>query len=366
MSRMAELGADLQSGRRSFNFIGRGRMFAWISIALIALSVLGLGVRQLELGVEFDGGSVFEAQSPSSIDVEQVRGAVEAVGAEDPKVQKLGDTRVRVETATTSAEEAAVVATALAAELAVTAEDVTTQVVGPTWGDDVTKKALQSLVIFLIGVSIYLAFVFEPKMVVGAIAALLHDLIVTTGIYALVGFTVTPATVIGLLTILGYSLYDTVVVFDKVKENTADLTKTNRMSYSAATNLAVNQTLARSINTTVIALLPVGGLLFVGAGLLGAGTLKDLALVLFVGLAVGAYSSVCLAPPIVAALKEREPAMVNLAKRAAARQGGRKDSPAAESAAVPAARPAPATAPTAGTRPQPKKGGTRSQRSKKR
>ncbi|MGQ0631750.1 MAG: protein translocase subunit SecF [Sporichthyaceae bacterium] len=365
MSRLAELGADLQSGRRSYNFIGRGRMFAWISLALIALSVLSLGVRQLDLGVEFDGGSVFEAQSQSSIDVESVREAVEAAGAEDPRVQTLGDNRVRVETATVTADDATKVATALAENLSVTAEDVTTQLVGPTWGDDVTNKALQSLVIFLIGVSIYLAVVFEPKMALGALAALLHDLVVTIGIYALVGFTVTPATVIGLLTILGYSLYDTVVVFDKIKENTADLVKTNRMSYSAATNLAVNQTLARSINTTVIALLPVGGLLFVGAGLLGAGTLKDLALVLFVGLAIGAYSSVCLAPPITAALKEREPAMKEVAKRAAARQAGRKDHASGEGAAPGGG--VVVTAPVApGERSQPKRGGTRSQRSKKR
>ena len=176
--------------------------------------------------------------------------------------------------------------------------------------------------IFLSLLVLYLAFAFESKMAAGALIALVHDLIITIGIYALVGFQVTPATVIGLLTILGYSLYDTVVVFDKVRENTASLTGGNRMTYSSAANLAVNQTLVRSINTTVIALLPVGALLFVGAGLLGAGTLKDLALVLFVGMAVGAYSSIFLATPVVAALKEREPQMQALAKRVAQRENG--------------------------------------------
>ena len=164
---------------------------------------------------------------------------------------------------------------------------------------------------------IFLAMIFEPKMAFAAIVATVHDVVVTVGIYALVGFDVTPATVIGFLTILGYSLYDTVVVFDKVRENTKSITSTSKVTYSAAANLAVNQTLVRSFNTSVIALLPVGSILFVGSGLLGAGTLKDLSLALFIGLATGTYSSIFIATPLLAQLREREPAMRALAKRVA-------------------------------------------------
>jgi preprotein translocase subunit SecF len=168
---------------------------------------------------------------------------------------------------------------------------------------------------------LYLAMTFEPKMAIAAIAAVVHDVIITVGIYALVGFDVTPATVIGFLTILGYSLYDTVIVFDKVRENTRSITTTGKSTYSQATNLAVNQTIVRSLNTSIIALLPVGSILFVGAGLLGAGTLKDLSLALFIGLAIGTYSSLFIAPQVLAGLREREPAMIALAKRVNARGG---------------------------------------------
>jgi preprotein translocase subunit SecF len=166
---------------------------------------------------------------------------------------------------------------------------------------------------------LFLALTFEPKMAIAAIVAVVHDVFITVGIYALVGFDVTPATVIGFLTILGYSLYDTVVVFDKVRENTRAITSTSKQTYTQATNLAVNQTLVRSINTSVIALIPVGSILFVGAGLLGAGTLKDLSLALFIGMIVGAYSSIFIAPPVLAQLREKEPAMIALAKRVNAR-----------------------------------------------
>ena len=176
---------------------------------------------------------------------------------------------------------------------------------------------------------LYLAMAFEPKMAIAAILAVIHDVFITVGIYALVGFEVTPATVIGFLTILGYSLYDTVVVFDKVRENTRTITSTSKQTYTQAANLAVNQTLVRSINTSVIALLPVGSILFVGAGLLGAGTLKDLSLALFIGLATGTYSSIFIATPVLAVLREREPAMQALAKRVNARGSNVAAAPAA-------------------------------------
>ena len=191
---------------------------------------------------------------------------------------------------------------------------------GPSWGKDISQKALEGLIFFLVAIVLYLTITFEWKMAVSAIIKLLHDIVIVVGVYALVGFEVSPASVIGLLTILGYSLYDTVVVFDKVRENTAGLLGGARMTYSQSANLAVNQTLVRSINTAIVGLLPVAAILFVGAGLLGAGTLKDLALVLFVGMLVGTYSSICIATPILATLKEREPQYQALARRVAARE----------------------------------------------
>ncbi|MBW8764896.1 MAG: protein translocase subunit SecF, partial [Geodermatophilales bacterium] len=218
-----------------------------------------------------------------------------------------------------NAEETKVI-DAVARAAGVQPNEVSPQAVSAAWGHDITDQALIALAVFLVAVVLFLAIRFQPKMAIAAIIALVHDLVVTAGIYSLIGFEVTPSTVIGLLTILGFSLYDTVVVFDKVDENTKDLSRSARMTWGEAANLAVNQTLMRSINTSIIALLPVAGLLFVGAGLLGVGTLKDLALVLFVGLAAGAYSSIFLATPIVADLKEREPEQIALRKRVLARR----------------------------------------------
>ncbi|MGB2838540.1 MAG: protein translocase subunit SecF, partial [Actinomycetes bacterium] len=217
------------------------------------------------------------------------------------------------------------VSTALAEACNVPLADVSTQVIGPSWGEQITQKALTGLVVFLVLIVFYLSITFEWRMAIAALVALFHDVLFTVGIYSLSGFEVTPATVIGVLTILGYSLYDTVVVFDKVKENTRGVQATSRMTYSEAANLAVNQTLVRSINTSVVGLLPVASLLFVGAYVLGAGTLKDLALALFVGIAVGTYSSIFIATPVLAQLKEREPAMQALAKRVNARRSGGRE-----------------------------------------
>jgi preprotein translocase subunit SecF len=207
----------------------------------------------------------------------------------------------------------------LASTFSVDPANIDIQTVGPSWGKEITHKAVYALIGFLIVVMLYLAMAFEPKMAISAIIAVIHDVFITVGIYALVGFDVTPATVIGFLTILGYSLYDTVVVFDKVRENTNGITSTARQTYSQAANLALNQTLVRSFNTSLIALLPVASILFVGAGLLGAGTLKDLSLALFIGLATGTYSSIFIATPLLATLREREPAMQALAKRVSTR-----------------------------------------------
>ncbi len=208
---------------------------------------------------------------------------------------------------------------ALADECQVSVDEVSAQVVGPTWGGEITQKALTALAVFLALLSIFLIIYFDWRMAIAAIVALAHDILITIGVYSLLHFEVTPSTVIGLLTILGYSLYDTVVVFDKVKENTRGILGQSRQTYSQAANLAVNQTLVRSINTTVVALLPVGSILLVGAVILGAGTLKDLSLALFVGMAAGAYSSIFIATPVLCQLMERQPQMQALARRVASR-----------------------------------------------
>jgi preprotein translocase subunit SecF len=235
-------------------------------------------------------------------------------------VQKLGTGGLRIQIAGIETGKADQIRDALAKDLNVNAEKINADLVGPSWGEQIASKAWQGLAIFMVLVVIYLAIAFEWRMAVAALVALIHDITITTGIYALVGFEVTPGTVIGLLTILGYSLYDTVVVFDSLKEQTKDLTKQTRWTYSDVANMSINSTLVRSINTTVVALLPVAGLLFIGGGFLGAGTLNDISLSLFVGLAAGAYSSIFIATPLVADLKEREPQMKALRKRVLAKR----------------------------------------------
>ena len=253
--------------------------------------------------------------------IEDGRNAIAKAGVtNETVVQKIGSNKVRIQTGKLDSFDA--VKASLASTFGVTEESIDTQLIGPSWGKEITKKALYGLIGFILVVMLYLTLAFEPKMALSAIIAVIHDVFITVGIYALVGFDVTPATVIGFLTILGYSLYDTVVVFDKVRENTKTITSTGRTTYSAAANLAVNQTLVRSFNTSLTALLPVASILFVGAGLLGAGTLKDLSLALFVGLATGTYSSIFIATPILATLREREPAMKALSKRVAQHSSG--------------------------------------------
>lgn len=322
MSSISGLGGRLYRGETSINFISNRRRWYGISLLLVLASIGALAIQGLHLGIEFKGGSSFTVNSTTAT-VEQARGAVEELDIPgEIIVQEIGSDKVRVQTGALDTAQNNAVQDALAAKFSVTAESIDTQIIGPSWGKEITRKALYGLFGFLIVVMLYLAMAFEPKMAIAAIAAVVHDVFITVGIYALVGFDVTPATIIGFLTILGYSLYDTVVVFDKVRENTRTITSTSTKTYSQAVNLAVNQTLVRSANTSLIALIPVGSILFVGAGLLGAGTLKDLSLALFIGLAVGTYSSVFIAPPILAQLREREPAMQALAKRVAARSGG--------------------------------------------
>lgn len=322
MSKLSGLGGRLYRGDTSIDFIGKRRRWYALSGLLIIASAFALSLQGLHLGIEFKGGSSYTV-TKTGISIEDARSAVATTSIPgEVIIQKVGTDKVRVQTGSLSVLQSNAVQDALAAKFGITTDVIDTQIVGPSWGKEITRKALYGLFAFLIVVLLYLAMAFEPKMAAAAILAVIHDVFITVGIYALVGFDVTPATVIGFLTILGYSLYDTVVVFDKVRENTRTITSTSKMTYSQAANLAVNQTLVRSFNTSLIALMPVGSILFVGAGLLGAGTLKDLSLALFIGLATGTYSSIFIATPILAVLREREPAMKALAKRVNSRSVG--------------------------------------------
>ena len=315
MAKLSGIGGRLYRGETSFNFIGKRKIWYSFSGLLILASAATLFTQGLHLGIEFKGGSSFTVTSANA-SVSSAESAVTEAGITSQIiVQKIGNDKVRVQTNALTSVQQTAVEDKLATKFGVSVDSIDSQIIGPSWGAEITRKALYGLFGFLIVVMLYLAMAFESKMAIAAIIAVIHDVFITVGIYALVGFEVTPATVIGFLTILGYSLYDTVVVFDKVRENTRGIAANGKSTYSQAANLAVNQTLVRSFNTSFIALLPVGSILFVGAGLLGAGTLKDLSLALFIGLATGTYSSIFIATPILAALREREPAMQALAKR---------------------------------------------------
>ena len=315
MSKFSGLGGRLYRGETSVNFIGRRRRWYAVSGFFVLLSIGALAVQGLQLGIEFKGGSSFTVNTANP-SVSQAREAVADAGVDtEAIVQLLGDDKVRVQTKALQPSQNDAIQDALAAKFSVTLGSIDTQIIGPSWGKEITRKALYGLFGFLIVVMIYLAMALEPKMAISAIVAVVHDVFITVGIYALVGFDVTPATIIGFLTILGYSLYDTVVVFDRVRDNTKSISSLSTKTYSQAVNLAVNQTIVRSANTSIVAILPVAAILFVGAGLLGAGTLKDLSLSLFIGLIVGTYSSIFIAPAVLAQLREKEPAMQALAKR---------------------------------------------------
>ena len=329
----ASLSSRLYNGEAGLDVVGRSRLIYMVTAVVVLLCIALMLFRGFNFGIDFAGGNSFRLPGTQE-QLAEIREAAEGTGAEVASAQVVGGNTVLLRTEQLDNEAEREVVAAVADAAGIQPNQVSPESVSAEWGSDITDQALIALAVFLVAVILFLAVRFQPKMAIGAIAALVHDIIVTAGVYALIGFEVTPSTVVGFLTILGFSLYDTVVVFDKVDENTKDLEKSARMTWGEAANLAVNQTLMRSINTSVIALLPVAGLLFVGAGLLGVGTLKDLALVLFVGLAAGAYSSIFLATPIVADLKEREPDQVALRRRVLARR-----SAAGRTGAAPVARP---------------------------
>jgi preprotein translocase subunit SecF len=319
MSKLGNLGARLHRGEISYDFIGHRKLWYGISILITITAIVGLAVRGLNMGIDFQGGAVFTTEK-TSVSVSQAEDYAKEASGHDAVVQKLGNGTLRIQIAGMDTKQSDQIKNDLAKDFKVDPETIAADLVGPSWGDQIANKAWQGLAIFMVLVVIYLAIAFEWRMAIAALVALIHDITITVGIYALVGFEVTPGTVIGLLTILGYSLYDTVVVFDSLKEQTKDITKQTRWTYSDIANRSINSTLVRSINTTVVALLPVAGLLFIGGGFLGAGTLNDISLSLFVGLAAGAYSSIFIATPLVADLKEREPAMKALRKRVLAKR----------------------------------------------
>ena len=354
MSRLGQIGGKLYRGEVSFDFVGRQRTWYAISGAILLISIVALLVRGLDFSVDFKGGAVFTfPASSSSTSLTQVQNAVSDGGVSGAVVQRVNGQQNgwQVQTKALTGPQTITLENTLKSDLGVNSDNISVTTVGPSWGSQISGKALEALIAFLIVIVIYLSIAFEWKMATAALVALAHDIVITVGIYALAGFQVSPATVIGLLTILGYSLYDTVVVFDKVRENTAGLLGTSRSTYSQAANLALNQTLVRSINTSLIALLPVVAILVTGITLLGPGELEDLALVLFVGMLSGTYSSICIATPVLAALKEREPQYKALAKRVALRASGgraaqRKAKAAQAGSGRPGAaadRPAPAT-----------------------
>jgi preprotein translocase subunit SecF len=325
--KFSDLGNDLYTGKQSIPVVPRRKTFYLVSLVLMAIALTGLGVNKLNLGLEFKGGSEFRVTATSVPDDYESQ-ARDALGAADDsqgvRVSKLGTNTVRVQTERLDDAESARVATELAQTFKVGPDKVSSTFIGPSWGDSVTKQALRALVIFLVLVAAVLAIYFRNwKMALAALLALAHDLIITVGIYSFTGFEVSPATMIGFLTVLGYSIYDTVVVFDKVRENTNEAFGNGRLSFSQAANLAVNQTLVRSINTTVIGILPILAVMVVGFLFLGPGTLLDLALVLFVGILIGAYSSIFLATPLLVSLRGKDEAVLELDKRAARSQAKR-------------------------------------------
>jgi preprotein translocase subunit SecF len=349
----------LYRGENRFDFIGHRRWFYYASALIILISLLSFVFRGFNIGVDFKGGTQYQLTvSGTSITTKDVSKAFTDAGSPpSDAAQEVGSGSTRQVVIKFKTQDPATqkqVTASVSKELNLSTDKISLDSVSSSWGSDITKKAIQGLIIFLIVVSIYISIRFNWRMAVAALIALLHDLLFAAGVYSLIGFEVTPSTVVGLLTILGFSLYDTVVVFDKVNENVRDITAASRMTYSEGANLAVNQTLMRSINTSLIALLPVAGLLFVGSLILGVGTIKDLALILFVGLASGAYSSLFLATPIVCELAEREPTYRALAKRVATRRASAAK--VGEDLAIAGAVTTPAVRRTGGGAPAPRPG----------
>ncbi|MBI2706123.1 MAG: protein translocase subunit SecF [Actinobacteria bacterium] len=294
---------------RGENNIDFRKLWRWgirISLAVFVLSILSLGFRGLNLGIEFRGGVSWEVKAPG-VTVDDARSALSAVGESQAKIQIVGSDTLRVQGSADAVDKQNDVKKVLADLARTQVAEVAVSTVGPSWGSEVTAAAVRALVVFFLGVLLFLTVTLEFKMAVSAIVAVIHDIVISVGVYSIFQFEVTPATVIAFLTILGFSIYDTVVVYDKVKENESRVGLSSRLTYTEMMNLSMNQVIMRSLNTSIVALIPVISLLVVGAGILGAVTLEEFAIALTVGLFVGAYSSIFVAAPVVTWLKEREP-----------------------------------------------------------
>ena len=307
----------LYRGETDADFVGKAKLWFALSGAVILLGLVSLLTRGLNLGIDFEGGTSWELPA-GELTVESARDVLADAGVPDAEVQTLTDDGVeRIRAQAERGEDVVTqdVATALAEAAGVDDDTVDVQDVSASWGDEITAKALRALLVFLVVVSIFITVRFELKMALATLAALVHDLLVTIGIYSLFGFPVTPATVIAILTILGYSIYDGIVVFDRVDENAKRLAGNSRITYAGMVNASLNQVLMRTLNTSITALIPILSLLVVGSLVLGAGTLQEFALALFVGQLSGAYSSIFIASPLLAMLKEREPKLAALKQR---------------------------------------------------
>ena len=319
----------LYHGETSIDFIGKKWRGFILSLVLISIGLIGLGTRGLNLGIDFKGGTSWEVDAHGAT-VAKARNALRPLGLGAATIQVLGSgkgsQRLRVESklSNTSTDKTTQVRDALAkvAGASDSSAAVTVNSVGPTWGKEITKKAIRAIIIFFAVVFLYITVRFEKWMAAAALVEVVHDVIITVGIYAVVGFQVTPDTVVAFLTILGYSLYDTIVVFDKIEENTKGMGSTGRYTYTDVVNLSMNQTLMRSMNTTIVAVLPVVSVLVIGAYGLGAATLKDFGLALMIGLLSGAYSSLFVGAPLLAIVKERESRWRGVRLRIEAKGGG--------------------------------------------
>lgn len=323
MASFTQFGNDLYTGERSFNIVGKRKIWYTISSVLILVSIIGPILKGgFNFGIEFTGGSEFVVSDVTDMSQTKATQAVQEVEPNMvPKVSTLGDSSIRVQTEQLTAEQNREIRVNLADAYAVPISNVTSSYIGASWGSDITTQAIRGLLVFLVLASLVMALYFRTwKMSFVAIVALLHDLVITAGIYGITGFEVTPGAVIGLLTILGYSLYDTVVVFDKIRENTQGSTKEASLTFANQVNLAVNQTLVRSINTSVVAALPVAAILFIGAFVLGAGTLRDISLALLIGIFVGTYSTIFMATPLYVQMRQNEPAIKKYDKKVLAEQ----------------------------------------------
>jgi len=318
---MINLGAvsnQLYFGVKSIDFVSRRKIWYVAAVLVVATSVGGLFANGLKLGIEFRGGTEFV--TVSDIGAETMRTDLQDLGLQQVIVQSVGSDRLSIQTEEVTSAELAELTEQIAELAGTTVGDVTVRTVGPTWGADITQTALTGLAVFLVLVLIFLSVYFEFRMAVAAFIALMHDLVVTIGIYALFGFEVTPATAIGVLTIMGYSLYDTVVIFDRVKENVKGVTLQTGKTYSETANYSINHTVVRSINTSIVAVLPFAGILFIGAFVIRASTLQDLAIALFVGFVAGVYSSIFIATPILTDLKKSQPEIKAHTERVMARR----------------------------------------------